>query len=164
VELFLNGKSVGKKQISNKDVTVFNVPYQKGELKAIGYSDVGKRIAEQRIYSSGAAYKIALSSKNSRINADGRDLAYIECSVTDKDGHLVPLADNMIQFKLDGPAQIIGVGNGNQFSHEPFKASYRKAFNGKCLAIIKSNTKKGLVTLTATSNGLETAKITIRVE
>ena len=70
----------------------------------------------------------------------------------------------MIQFTIDGPAQIIGVGNGNQLSHEPFKANYRKAFNGKCLAIIKSETKKGVLTFTATSKGLESAKISIRVE
>jgi beta-galactosidase len=164
VELFLNGKSVGRKQVNNKDVTIFNVPYQKGELRAVGYSDVGKRIAEQRIKTADEAYKIVLSSRKAAINADGEDLAYIECSVIDKAGNLVPSADNMIQFKIEGPAQIIGVGNGNQFSHEPFKANYRKAFNGKCLAIIKSNTKKGLVTLSANSAGLQTGKITIRVE
>jgi len=163
VELFLNGKSINKKQINNKEVTTFNVPYQKGELKAVGYSDVGKRIAEKKIYTADSAFKIELSAQRQTIKANDKDLAYIECSVTDKDGYLVPFADNLIQFKIDGPAQIIGVDNGNQLSHEPFKSNYRKAFNGKCLAIVKSKTEKGLVTFIATSKGLETAKITIRV-
>jgi len=164
VELFVNGKSVGKKQIDNKDVTVFSVPYQKGELKAIGYSDVGKRIAEQRIYTAGRAYRIVLTSRKSVVKSGGRDLAYIECSITDKEGHPVPTADNLIEFTLEGPAQIIGVGNGDQFSHEPFKTNRRKAFNGKCLAIVKSGNKKGLFTLRAYSKGLQAASISIPLE
>jgi beta-galactosidase len=164
VELFLNGKSMGKKHVDNKEVTTFNVPYQKGELKAVGYSDVGKRMAEKRIYTADKAFKILLSSNKRAINPDDQDLAYIECTITDKNGKPVPTADNMLEFKVEGPAEIIGVDNGDQMSHEPFKANNHKAFNGKCLAIVKSGTKKGLVNFIATSKGLETAKITIRIE
>ena len=164
VELFVNGKSFGKKQVDSKKITVFNVPYETGEIRAIGYSDVGKRIAEQKIITADSAYEIQLLSEKHIIRPNNQDLIYIECSITDKNGNIVPLANNLIQFNINGPAEIIGVGNGNEFSHEPFKCTYRKAFNGKCLAIIKSKLTKGIVTFTATSHQLKGAKMTIIIE
>ena len=82
----------------------------------------------------------------------------------DKEGTIVPYADNMINFKISGEGKIIGVDNGSETSHEPFKADYRKAFNGMCLVVIQSNSGKGKITLDATGEGLEPASVVINTQ
>ena len=76
-------------------------------------------------------------------------------------GTVVPHADNLVTFQLTGEGSIAGVDNGSQISHEPFKANYRKAFNGLALAIIQSKDRSGRITLKATADGLTPASIVI---
>jgi len=90
------------------------------------------------------------------LDASGDDLSYILVEAYDKDGNLCPLADNLINFKLKGPAEIAGVGNGNPQSHEPFVASYRKLFYGKAMLIIRTKKgKAGKIEVSASSDGLK---------
>ncbi|WP_109831908.1 glycoside hydrolase family 2 TIM barrel-domain containing protein [Reichenbachiella versicolor] len=158
VELFLNGKSLGTKHhdITQADALYWDVKYTSGELKAVAKRD-GNVIAEKSVVTTGAPAKIELFSRRSTMTADSQDLIYVEVSILDTDGNLVPLADNLVNFELEGEATIAGVGNGFNLSHEPFQADYRKAYNGKCLAILKSTKKAGEIKLTATSNGLKSA-------
>jgi beta-galactosidase len=95
------------------------------------------------------------------IKADGSDLSFVTVKVVDANGTLVPHADNLINFQLSGEGSIAGVDNGSQISHEPFKANYRKAFNGMALAIIQAKDKGGRITLKATADGLAPASIVI---
>ena len=76
----------------------------------------------------------------------------------------VPTANNMVNFLIEGVGAIIGVDNGDQVSHEPFKANYRKAYNGKCLVVIQSGKSSDEIKLTATSEGLEAASIIIQTQ
>ena len=99
--------------------------------------------------------------KERKIKADGADLSFVTIKITDKDGVMVPNADNLVNFQLTGDGLIAGVDNGSETSHEPFKANYRKAFNGLCLAVIQSKEKAGTITLKATSEGLEPASVEI---
>lgn len=164
VELSLNGKSLGKKPVNPTGVTVFEVPYAKGALKAVAYSAAGKRMAETTVVTAAAPEKIKLSGRSPVLKADGKDLYYVECTITDAAGVVVPTADSLVKFKIEGPASIIGVENGDQFSQEPAKALQRSAFNGKCLAIIKSGGSAGLVTFSASANGLETSTLVLTVQ
>jgi beta-galactosidase len=102
-----------------------------------------------------------LSPDRKEISADGQDCSFVTVSIADADGHTVPHAANLVQFELKGPAFIAGVDNGHQISHEPFKADYRKAFNGLCLAVIQSSGEKGSIHLNAVSDGLESATVQI---
>jgi beta-galactosidase len=88
-------------------------------------------------------------------------LSFVTVKVVDAQGTVVPDADNLVQFELSGEGAIAGVDNGNQISHEPFKANYRKAFHGLALAIIQSKDKAGRITLKATSAGLSPASLVI---
>jgi beta-galactosidase len=81
--------------------------------------------------------------------------------VVDTHGTLVPGADNLIKFEVAGPGSIAGVDNGNQISHESFKANQRKAFHGMALAIIQSKQKPGRIVLKASSENLSSALIVI---
>ncbi|MGQ1910337.1 glycoside hydrolase family 2 TIM barrel-domain containing protein [Marinifilum sp. RC60d5] len=162
VELFQDGKSLGKQKNNTKGVEYqsWEVTYQPGELKAIAYSN-GKSIAEKSVKTAGTPAKILLSTRKTEMTANSQDLIYVECTIVDKDGNVVPKAANKIEFSIDGPAVIAGVGNGNNMSHESFQSNYRKAFNGKCLAIIKSSKKAGEIKFSAKSHQLEATTISL---
>lgn len=120
VELFLNGKSLGRKTMKKDSELKWMVPYEPGTLSAIGYKD-GKQVAETKVETTGPAAAVALAPDRSTINADGQDVSVITVSVKDAEGRVVPVADNLITFALDGPGRIIGVGNGDPSCHEPDK-------------------------------------------
>ncbi|MNL42955.1 hypothetical protein D3C87_1654440 [compost metagenome] len=100
----------------------------------------------------------------SKITADAKDLSFVTVRILDEEGNLVPNADNLVQFKLEGAGTIAGVDNGFQASLEPFKADYRKAYRGLCLAIIQAKDKAGKLKLTATAEGLKEASVVITVK
>ena len=161
VELFLNGQSLGTKgKIGDALHIMWKVPFTPGVMKAIGRSG-GKEILTQEIKTAGAPAKIVLEADRSNLAADGKDLSFVTVKVVDKDGILVPHADNLIHFSIEGEGSITGVDNGLQTSMESFKTNQRKAFNGLCLAVIQSNEKPGGITLKATSDNLEESTIMI---
>ena len=108
-----------------------------------------------------APAKIVLTPDRQTIKADGSDLSFVTVKVVDKNGTLVPAADNLIRFELIGPGSIAGVDNGNQISHESFKAKQRKAFHGMALAIVQSKRQAGRITLKATALGLAPAAVVL---
>ena len=92
-----------------------------------------------------------------------QDIAMLKAEVFDRDGVAVPKADNLIFFDVEGPAEVIGVGNGNPTSHEPDKALYRKTFNGLAQAIVQiKRGGSGTVTITARSEGLVSGRVTLK--
>jgi beta-galactosidase len=161
VELFLKGKSLGVKKKAGEDLHVFwRIRFQPGELKAISRKD-GKEVLTKIINTAGAPAKIILEADRSEINADGNDLSFITVKVVDKDGRMIPGAENLIKFSVEGDGEIAGVDNGSQTSMESFKADHRKVFHGLCQVIIRSKEKAGNLKLTAASEGLESISINI---
>jgi beta-galactosidase len=164
VELFLNDKSLGIKKKSGDDLhLMWRLPFEPGTLKAIGRND-GKEILTKIMKTAGAPAKIELEADRDIIKADGEDLSFISVKVLDNEGTLVPYANNLIRFEISDEGKIIGVDNGLQTSHEPFKANYRKAFNGKCLVVIQSSEKAGKITLETISEGLKSASLEIETK
>jgi beta-galactosidase len=161
VELFLNGKSLGVKKKSGDDLHVmWRIKYEPGTLKAVSRKD-GKVVLTREIHTAGKPAKIELIADRKNIRADGKDLSFVSVRILDKDGNLVPDAANTVNFKINGEGFIAGVDNGDEVSHDPFKASYRKAFNGLALAIIQTKEKAGTITLTASANGLQGATVSL---
>ncbi|MFI3248759.1 MAG: glycoside hydrolase family 2 TIM barrel-domain containing protein [Rikenellaceae bacterium] len=181
-ELFLNGKSLGRK-VMGKDLTrmiietrfyeggklthfdspyrlAWDVPYEAGELKVIAYNGE-TQVVQEVIRTAGKPAKITLDADRAVIDADGKDLSYVAVRIEDKDGNLCPWADNRVQFTLEGEGVILATDNGDATSIEPFQQNDRKAFNGKALAIIRSNCASGTITLKATSKGLKSAEVEI---
>jgi beta-galactosidase len=164
VELYLNGKSLGIKKKTGDDLHVmWRVKYEPGTLKAVSRKN-GKAVLTREIHTAAAAAKIELIADRKNIKADGNDLSFITVKIEDKDGNTVPTADNLVNFKINGEAFIAGVDNGDEVGHDPFKAEYRKAFNGLALAIVQAKEKAGTVTLTATSEGLQPATIVLHLK
>ena len=139
-----------------------DVVYQPGELKAVAYRD-GKQIGEAVMRTAGDPAALRLTPDRKELAATGEDLCYILVEAVDEKGTLCPLADNLIRFKADGPAEIAGVGNGNPLSLEPFQADYRKLFHGKAMLILRTKPGPGgKVTVTAESDGLAPAQIAVQ--
>ncbi|GAC1431241.1 MAG: hypothetical protein NVSMB7_07400 [Chitinophagaceae bacterium] len=161
VELFLNGKSLGIKKKENDDLHVmWRVTYAAGTLKAVSRKN-GKTVLEKTISTAGTPAGIVISADRSNIHADGTDLSFVTVKVVDKNGNMVPSADNPVKFEVKGNGFIAGVDNGNPVSMESFKAEARKAFNGMCLAVIQSNGKAGTISFKATAEGLAPATLNI---
>jgi beta-galactosidase len=164
VELFLNDKSLGVKKKQGDDLhLMWKVPFTPGTLKAISRTG-GKEILVQEIKTAAAPAKLVVTADRSTISADGTDLSFLTVDVVDANGVIVPNADNLVKFQLEGSGAIVGVDNGDPVSHESFKAPQRKAFHGKCLVVVQSGEKAGIIKLTASSEGLPstTAEITTK--
>ena len=164
VELFLNGKSVGRKIMERNSHLEWEVKYQPGVLYAKGWKN-GREL-HTKVETTGKAVRIELSPDRSNINANGQDVSIISVSVLDSEGREVPTAENLIHFEVEGNGKIIGVGNGNPSSHEPDKyldGNYkRKLFSGKCEVIVQSTLTPGEIKLIATGNGLTEANLMIK--
>jgi beta-galactosidase len=162
-ELFVNGRSLGKK---SKQSHVYrlkwdDVTYEPGSIKAVAYDKAGRALCSKEIRTAGEPARIELIPDRAAIDADGGDLCFVTVKIVDKDGIFCPTADNRVNFKIAGPGQIAAVGNGNSMSYESFRADHRKAFNGLCLLVIRSEQIPGKIKVTATSDDLRSALLLI---
>lgn len=146
VELFLNGKSLGVRNFDKATASPVyvewgSVDYQPGELKVVardGKDGQGNVIASDVIYTADRAQNIELSADRAYIKNDGRDLVFVEATVTDSAGNMVPDADQEITFTAEG-GEIVAVDNGNPEDLNPYRGvNTRKAFSGKALVIVKA--------------------------
>ena len=164
VELFVNGISAGIKKKQGDDLHVmWRVAYHAGNIKVVSKKN-NEVVLSKQINTAGKATKILLSADKNSLMANGEDLAFISVSVVDKDGNIVPKADNKIKFNIQGPAFIAGLDNGNPVSHESFKGSERKAFNGHALAIVQSKETASDAIITASSEGLESVSLKVKIK
>jgi beta-galactosidase len=162
VELLLNGKSLGSKSKPADDsARSWKVSYAPGILKAIGRNN-RKIAATQELSTAGAPAKILLSADRNQLTPAWDDVCTVNVSVVDQNGVLIPNANDLIQFRIEGPAVIAAVDNGDNASHEPFQAMERRAYQGRCIAMIKANAEHGRITLTASAAGLKTASLSIQ--
>lgn len=161
VELYVNGHSAGKRSKDKNFLHGFwRVTYEPGEIRVVSRKD-GKAVAEETIRTAGRPAQLRLTPDRSRIHADGDDLCFVTVEVLDSDGNLCPTAQNEISFEVEGVARIEGVDNGSPISLEPFKANKRKAFNGKCLVVLRSNGMAGNIRLRASGDELQSGETTV---
>jgi beta-galactosidase len=162
-ELFLNGRSLGKKTKGQYEYRLRwdDVKYEPGELKVVTYKD-GKEWATESVRTTGPAEKLLLTPDRATIAGDGSDLSFVTLTVADKDGRMVPATHNTIQFEISGPGEIVATDNGDPTDLNIFSSPQRKAFNGLALAIVRAKRgQSGQIVLTAKSEGLTTATATL---
>ncbi|RYD22608.1 MAG: DUF4982 domain-containing protein [Verrucomicrobiaceae bacterium] len=160
VELFLNGKSLGKKD-ARKDGGSLNwkVPYEPGTLKAVA-STGGEEVATDVLRTAGKPLEIELVPDRKTIGTGFDDVSNVEVRLLDENGTVVPGAENLIKFGVEGPGKVIGVDSGNVVSTERFQASERKAYQGRALVIARA-TEGGKFTLKAEVEGVGAASVEI---
>jgi beta-galactosidase len=166
VELFLNGKSLGKKTMNVNSHLEWKVSYQPGVLEARG-TRRGK-VLTTKVETTGAAVSIRMVADRSSIHADGEDVSVATVQALDARGREVPIVDNLIRFELQGKGKIVGVGNGDPSSHEADKyldgRYQRRLFNGLCQVIFQSSKEVGTMELKASSDGLKSASLIVKSE
>ncbi len=186
VELFVNGKSFGKKRKGMDKAPIpinfidweggrytgtfmspyrlmWEVPYQPGSIEVIAYTN-GEQVATKRIHTATKPAKIELVPDRTVLNADGQDISFITVRITDKDGNLCPNADNLVKFSVSDLGTIAAVGNGDPATTAAFQSNKRKAFNGQCMLMVKTTKTSGSITVQATSDSLQTASVSLTVE
>lgn len=181
VQLFLNGKSLGTKNVPTSASPMgrvwrghveWNVPYQAGNITAIGYDSNGKSIGSDTRVTAAQAAAIKLSVEfpaSSQLQSNGVDVGLITCEIVDSNGYVVPTASNVITFTLSGSGQILGTGNGNPNSHDPDypinpQRAVRSSFNGLARVVIQSSTQPGTITVSAQSTGLRSDSVNLKVQ
>ncbi len=163
-ELFLNGKSLGRKKKWPYEYRIRwdDIVYEPGELKVIAYKD-GKKWATDTVKTTGPAAKLAMSADRNKISADGKDLSYVTVKVTDKKGLMVPQADSLLHFEISGPGEIVATDNGDATDLTSFQSHDRKAFNGMALVVVRAKPgEHGAIKLYVKSDGLTEAEVKIR--
>ena len=162
VELLINGKSVGFGKRSYDFLFTFeNVKYEPGTIKAIGYDSSGSQICTHSRKTAGepAAIRLTAHTAPNGFTADGADLMLCEVEVVDGKGNRCPTAFNMIDFDLSGPA--LWRGGIAQGENNYILAQSLPVELGVNRVLIRSTTESGTVKLTASSEGLTPAEITI---
>ena len=163
VELFLNGKSLGQQSRPRDDSPrSWKVNFAPGTVRAVGLNQ-GKIAATYELRTAGTPAKLRLVSDKSAIVNSWDDVAFVTVAVLDEQGTIVPDAENLINFKVDGAGLVAAVDSGNNNSHEPYQATQRQAFQGVCLAMIKANANSGKIKLTATSTNLRSGSVELTV-
>lgn len=166
-ELFLNGMSLGRKsKVAGHDFRLVwpNVKYKPGVLKVIAYKNETKW-AEDSVMTTAEASKIALCADKTEITAGENELIFVTARIQDKTGLTVPRSKPLVHFKIQGEGKIVATDNGDPTDHMPFQSHQRCAFNGLALLIAKANQGgKGTITITASSDGLESAEIKIKIK
>ncbi len=168
-ELFLNGKSLGMRTKNPSAPIVrdryalrwLDVPYQPGELKAVAYQN-GRRLGTAVMKTAGEPAKLRLTPDRKSLQSDGDDLSYLVVEAVDKDGNLCPLAMNDVKFKVEGPAAIAGVGNGDHHFPAEFVTDHVTLFYGKAVLIVRTTEGNGgRIRVSAASDSLKPAEATL---
>jgi len=168
VELFLNGRSLGMRPTTRQErfVATFQVPYEPGVLKAVGYTDGRTRphrpVAECQVKTVGAPAGIRLTPDRSVIEAEPGDLSFVTVEIVDGEGLVHPHAGHTVFFTIKGEGSIAAVGSGDPLSVEGYRGNQRKAYRGRCLVVVKSHGRPGEIRLRAQADGLDGAEVVIR--
>jgi beta-galactosidase len=162
-ELFLNGKSLGRKKKGQYEYRLRwdDVVYQPGEVRMAAFKN-GKPWATDSVKTTGSAAKLRLTPDRAAIAGDGRDLSFVTVSVADRNNLMVPRSMNAIHFEVSGAGEIVATDNGDPTDMTVFAAHDRKAFNGLALVIVRARPgERGPIVVKATSPGLEPAEVRI---
>lgn len=184
-ELFINGKSQGKR---TKGLSVeidssyteaaqksferqkryrlmwMDTKYEPGTVKVVAYDENGKAVDEAEIHTAGKPHHIVLTADRDQLQADGKDLSFINVKIVDKDGNFCPNETRQIKFKVKGAGTFRAAANGNSVSLESFQEPQMKLFSGQLTAIIQSAEEAGTITFEASAPGVKSAKLTLKAE
>lgn len=164
VELRLNGTSLGTKTFSPGGYSLeWQVPYTPGTLEAVGTMPDGTTVV-QRLETVGEPAQIRLVPERTTLQRGGQDLAFVRIELLDAAGRLHPLAENLVEVSLTGPATLAALGSARPDSVESFQQSQRHAFQGRALAILRTTQEPGTITLTVSSPGLASTQLSLHVE
>ncbi len=166
-EPFVNGESQGKrtKDVSSREnryrLRWDDVTYEPGEIRVVAYDAEGRQMEEKTVRTAGKAVRLVVEADRAEIKADGKDLSFITVKAVDKEGNLCPMADNRVEFEVEGAGVFRASCNGDATSMDEFHVPSMKLFSGMLVAIVQSGNEAGDIEFTAKSKGLKSATMTI---
>lgn len=169
-ELFINGKSYGKQRKNNSSLENryrlmwMDVLYEPGEVKVVAYDSAGSAVEEKTISTAGKPHHIELIADRGQIDADGKDLAYINVRIVDKDGNLCPDDQRMVTFSVAGAGTYRASANGDATSLDLFHLPQMPVFYGQLTSIVQAGDKAGTLIFEAKAKGLKSGKIEIKIK
>ena len=169
-ELFINGKSQGRQEKNNSSLQHryrlmwMDVKYEPGEVKVVAFGKDGRPAEETVVRTAGKPDRIELIPDRSTISSDGKDLAYINVRVVDKDGNLCPLDQRLIQFSVKGEGSYRASANGDPTSLDLFHLPQMHLFNGQLTAIVQSSETPGKMVFEARAKGLKAGLLEIETQ
>jgi beta-galactosidase len=183
VELFLNGRSLGEKRLefpaqgtsggwnsyalpvvratTNDLHLTWDVPYEPGELRAVGRRRSGEGACVASVRTAGAPAAVRLSVERDTVTTAPGDVALVSFEIVDSAGSVVPTAENLVHFTAGG-GTLVALDNANQQDHDPYQTDRRHAFNGRGLAILRAATP-GVLEVTASADGLRPGSVSVQV-
>ena len=164
VRLYLNGKLVAERATTREQEfkAVITVPYEPGTLRVAGVED-GREVESRTLETAGKSACIRLTADRTEMAPDGSSLAYVNVEVTDKEGRVIPNADNQLRFRLEGPATLLATCSGDLKDCVPYTSPERKAWKGRAMAVVKAGREEGSVTLSVSGKGLKKTSVSIRI-
>ena len=163
--LFFNDTLIGEKKLAHTQedniIADWSLPYKKGVLTAIAYDEAGNEIARDTKHSFGDASSLRLSADRLEVPANGEELIFVTIDALDANGYPVDNATNRVHVTVEGEGLLAGLDNGDSTDYEPYKGDCRRLFSGKLLAIIAPTLNAGTITVTASSDGLKDAVLTL---
>jgi beta-galactosidase len=163
VELFLNGKSLGKqKAVYQKDKMIaWEVPFEPGQLLVKGYNG-GNEVVKYVLITPGSVANMEIKTDKSTFEIGTKEIIHLDITLTDLDGSLVPNDDHEIIIEVTGSAKLIGLESGDLSSHENYKANYRKTFRGQLRAYIQTTQESGEINIKIKSGNLTEKEVIIK--
>ena len=164
VELFLNGRSLGRRKISNKPgsgreiLADYRVPYEAGTIEAAAYDEDGRELARERRHSFGDSAALEILPENRQAQADGREILFLQIRALDREGHPVENACDRVFVEVEGPGRLVGMDNGDSTDGDSYKTTNRRLFNGKLLVMVQTGFVPGRITVKVHARGLAGAE------
>lgn len=158
VDFIVNGKSYGRKPMPRLEHLAWKVPYEAGFIEAIGYKN-GVEVLRHKRETTGEPAALQLLPDRATIRADHEDVSLITMQAVDAQGRMVPDATNKIRFRLEGPARLLGSGNGDPPTREPDTVPERSLWAGLAQVLVQALDEPGKAVLIAESDGLPPAKL-----
>ena len=161
VELKLNGRSLGKRALKGGTSAVFDVKYQAGELKAVGFRH-GVAVATNRLVSASAPVAIRLETDRGVLPADGRSIARVIASVVDKNGNVVYPAGDLLSASVEGAGRLLGVDNGDLMDTTALASPTKHVKDGWALVLVQATDATGEIMVRVEAPGLKGARLLLR--
>lgn len=163
VEIFINGNSVGRLKVEDYFAKV-PCTYEPGELLGIGYDREGNEIYRSTIHTAGRENVIHCQSDKEELLSGGQDFAFIDVSITDREGNIKLLPDRRVTIRVEGAGKLQGFGSAYYKNEEAFNQKHHKTWQGRLRAVIRSTEERGDITVTFSSEGCETAVVRLEVK
>jgi hypothetical protein len=163
VDLHLNDRLIASRKVREKNQfrTAFTMPYAPGKLTATAYDKSGNVVGSATLASAGPETVLRVTAESSEATADGADLVFIDVELTDNTGVLKPLDDRPVTVTVEGEGTLLGFGSANPATAEQLSSPTHSTYQGRAQAIIRTTTRPGEITFTASADGLTQATVKI---